>query len=201
MEKGVIKYLSNEFTVTEGSAVWGGIPDSFLPVVNVKADTAVGHYNIGMELQGPPGNFRFNLHSEPALNDSQIMTLLTLRQAPGSAEEDHAAGALFNAGLSMIFSGGVQDLIRNTFGLDMISVTSSLTDYYSSDSSINNNDNYYIKIGKYLFNDFMLTATMGVNNEDQSYGFRYELKSRVGLAAWYNNDHDSYVGADYQFQF
>lgn len=201
VEKGVIKYLSNEFTVTEGSAVWGGIPDSFLPVVNVKADTAVGHYNIGMELQGPPGNFRFNLHSEPALNDSQIMTLLTLRQAPGSAEEDHAAGALFNAGLSMIFSGGVQDLIRNTFGLDMISVTSSLTDYYSSDSSINNNDNYYIKIGKYLFNDFMLTATMGVNNEDQSYGFRYELKSRVGLAAWYNNDHDSYVGADYQFQF
>ena len=129
------------------------------------------------------------------------MTLLTLRQAPGSADNDAATGALFNAGLSMVFSGGVQDLIRNTFGLDLISITSSLTDYYSSSDSGLNDDYYYVKIGKYLFNDFMLTATMGVNNDEQSYGFRYDLKSRVGLAAWYNNDHDSYIGADYQFQF
>lgn len=201
VERGSIKYLSNEFTVTEGTAVWGGVPDSFLPVLNVKANTSVGHYRVGMELKGPPGNFIFNLHSEPSLNDTQIVTLLTLRQGPGSTDNDAATGALFNAGLSMIFSGGVQDLIRNTFGLDLISVTSSLTDYYSSADSGLNNDYYYIKIGKYLFNDFMLTATMGVNNDEESYGFRYDLKSRVGLAAWYNNDHDSYVGADYQFQF
>lgn len=201
VERGSIKYLSNEFTVTEGTAVWGGVPDSFLPVLNVKAGTSVGHYRVGMELKGPPGNFIFDLHSEPALNDTQIVTLLTLRQGPGSTDNDAATGALFNAGLSMIFSGGVQDLIRNTFGLDLISVTSSLTDYYSSADSSLNNDYYYIKIGKYLFNDFMLTATMGVNNDEESYGFRYDLKSRVGLAAWYNNDHDSYVGADYQFQF
>lgn len=201
VERGTIRYLSNEFNVTEGSAVWGGVPDSFLPVVNVKADTSVGHYKVGMELKGPPGSFVFQLHSEPSLNDTQIMTLLTLRQAPGSADNDAATGALFNAGLSMVFSGGVQDLIRNTFGLDLISITSSLTDYYSSSDSGLNDDYYYVKIGKYLFNDFMLTATMGVNNDEQSYGFRYDLKSRVGLAAWYNNDHDSYIGADYQFQF
>lgn len=201
VDKGTIKYLSNEFNITEGTAVWGGVPDSFLPVLNVKANTTVGHYKVGMDLSGPPGGFIFNLHSEPSLNDTQIVTLLTLRQAPGSAEEDSATGALFNAGLSMVFSGGVQDLIRNTFGLDLISVTSSLTDYYSSSDSGLNDDYYYIKIGKYLFNDFMLTATMGVNNDEQSYGFRYDLKSRIGLAAWYNNDHDSYVGADYQFQF
>ena len=44
-----------------------------------------------------------------------------------------------------------------------------------------NDSYYYIKIGKYLFNDFMLTATMGVNNEEKSLGFHYDLNSRVGL--------------------
>lgn len=202
VERGTIKYLANEFVVTEGYAVWGGIPESLLPMLNLRANTTVGHYKIGMDLQGPPGGFIFRLRSEPALNDTQIVTLLTLRQAPGtSADDDNTTGALFNAGLSMAFSGGVQDLIRNTFGLDFISVTSTLTDYYSSSTSGLNNDYYYVKIGKYLFNDFMLTATMGVNNEEKSYGFRYDLKSRIGIVAWYNNDHDSYVGADYQFRF
>lgn len=200
VEKGTVRYLSNVFTVNSGTAVWGGVPDSFLPVLNVAADAVVGHYKVGMELQGPPGHFQFDLRSEPALTDSQIVTLLTLRQAPGM-DNDAATGVLFNAGLQMVFSGGVEDTLRNTFGLDLVSVTSSLNDYYDNTSAAMNDDFYYIKIGKYLFNDFMLTATMGLNNDQQSVGFRYDLKSRIGLAAWYNNDHDSYIGADYQFRF
>ena len=62
-------------------------------------------------------------------------------------------------------------------------------------------DYYYIKIGKYLFNDFMLTATMGVNNEEKSLGFHYDLNSRVGLSSWYNSNHDSYIGSDWSFKF
>lgn len=201
VEKGTVRYLSNEFNVTEGTAVWGGVPDSFLPVLNLTADTTVGHYDIGMELKGPPGDFRFKLHSEPALNDSQIVTLLTLRQAPGSAENDATTGALFNAGLQMAFSGGVENFLKESFGLDVLSVTTSLTEYYDSSSANTQNDYYYVKMGKYLFNNFMLTATMGINNNEQSFGFRYDLKSRIGLAAWYNSDHDSYVGMDYQFRF
>ena len=199
-EKGTVRYLSNVFTVNNGTAIWGGVPDSFLPVLSVDADAVVGHYKVGMELQGPPGHFQFDLRSEPALTDSQIVTLLTLRQAPGM-DNDAAAGTLFNAGLQMVFSGTLEDTLRNTFGLDLVSVTSSLNDYYDNTSAAMNDDFYYVKIGKYLFNDFMLTATMGLNNDQQSLGFRYDLKSRVGLAAWYNNDHDSYIGADYQFRF
>lgn len=201
VEKGTVRYLSNEFNVTEGNAVWGGVPDSFLPILNIAADTMVGHYDIGMELKGPPGNFQFKLHSEPALSDSQIVTLLTLRQAPGSAENDATTGALFNAGLQMAFSGGVENFLKDSFGLDVLSVTTSLTDYYDSSSANMRNDYYYVKLGKYLFNNFMLTATMGINNDEQSIGFRYDLKSRIGLVAWYNSDHDSYVGMDYQFRF
>ena len=65
----------------------------------------------------------------------------------------------------------------------------------------NNDSYYYIKIGKYLFNDFMLTATMGMNNDEKSIGAHYDLNSRVGLSSWYNSNHDSYVGTDWSFKF
>jgi translocation and assembly module TamB len=200
VERGVITYLSNKFNVTAGDAIWGGVPDSFLPVVHLEAVSKVGHYNISMKLDGPPGGFRFDLSSEPALNDSQIMTLLTVHTDPNSDSNDAAQGALFNAGLQMVFSSGLEDLVKDYIGLDFISVTSSLTDYY--DSSSNQDDSYYyIKIGKYLFNDFMLTATTGINNSENSVGFHYDLSHRIGLSGWVDSDNDKYIGMDWKFNF
>lgn len=197
---GTIHYLSNEFNVTDGYAIWGGVPDSILPVINLAAGTKVGHYTVDMKLSGPPGAFRFELNSEPALNDSQIVTLLTVHSDPSSPDNDAVQGALFNAGLQMVFNSGVQDYLKQTIGLDYISVTSSLNEGYASDLK-QNDSYYYIKIGKYLFNDFMLTVTTGINNEQNSLGFYYNLKNRLGVSAWYNSEHDKYVGADWNFNF
>ena len=78
-------------------------------------------------------------------------------------------GALFNAGLTMLFGNTMQDFLADKIGLDPISITYEPDRYY--DNIDDNNDSYYyIKIGKYLFNDFMLTATMGVNNEGKEFG-------------------------------
>ena len=49
---GTIHYLSNEFNVTDGYAIWGGVPDSILPVINLAAGTKVGHYTVDMKLSG-----------------------------------------------------------------------------------------------------------------------------------------------------
>lgn len=201
VEKGTVKINMSEFKVGEARAVWGSMPGSFLPVVYVKADTKVGHYAIQAELNGPPGDMKTTFHSEPALNDSQIVMLLTLHQDPTKDGSGAMEGALFNAGLTMMFGNGMQDFLQDKIGLDYISVTSNLTDYYDSKLDNTNNGYYYIKIGKYLFNDFMLTATMGVNNKEKSTGFHYDLNSRVGLSSWYNSNHDSYVGTDWSFKF
>ena len=79
-------------------------------------------------------------------------------------------------------------------------MTSSLNEGYESDFK-QNDSYYYIKIGKYLFNDFMLTVTTGINNEQNSLGFYYNLKNRLGVSAWYNSEHDKYVGVDWSFNF
>lgn len=200
VEKGTVKINTSEFKVDTANAIWGSEPGSFLPVVHAKAFTKVGHYSIIAELDGLPGEMKTTFHSEPALNDSQILMLLVFHQNPKSDNDGAMEGALFNAGLTMLFGNGVQDFMKDKIGLDLISITSSLTDYYDNEKD-NNDSYYYLKIGKYLFNDFMLTATMGMNNNETSYGAHYDLNSRTGISTWYNNKHDSYIGIDWSFKF
>lgn len=200
VEKGTVKINTSEFKVDTANAIWGSEPGSFLPVVHAKAFTKVGHYSITAELDGLPGEMKTTFHSEPALNDSQILMLLVFHQNPKSDNDGAMEGALFNAGLTMLFGNGVQDFMKDKIGLDLISITSSLTDYYDNEKD-NNDSYYYLKIGKYLFNDFMLTATMGMNNNETSYGAHYDLNSRTGISTWYNNKHDSYIGIDWSFKF
>ena len=200
VEKGTVKINTSEFKVDTANAIWGGEPGSFLPVVHAKAFTKVGHYSITAELDGLPGEMKTTFHSEPALNDSQILMLLVFHQNPKSDNDGAMEGALFNAGLTMLLGNGVQDFMKDKIGLDLISITSSLTDYYDNEKD-NNDSYYYLKIGKYLFNDFMLTATMGMNNNETSYGAHYDLNSRTGISTWYNNKHDSYIGIDWSFKF
>ena len=200
VDKGTVKLNTTEFKMGDAHAVWGEEPGSLLPSIHAKAFTKVGHYEIIAQIDGPVGSMKTTFHSEPALNDSQILMLLTFHQDPNSKDNNGAMeGALFNAGLTMLFGNGIQDFLQDKIGLDLISITSNLTDYY--DSVDDNSNNYYIKIGKYLFNDFMLTATIGMNNKDKSVGAHYDLNSRVGLSSWYNSDHDSYVGTDWSFKF
>ena len=200
VEKGTIRVNMADFKINQGHAVWGRITGTYLPDVHVRASTHIGHYDITVEMDGPPGDMETVFHSEPYLNDSQILMLLALHQDPNSEENGAIEGALVNAGLTMILGNGAQDFLKDTIGLDLISVTSSLTDYYDS-STVHNDSYYYIKIGKYLFNDFMLTATTGLNNQEKSVGMHYDINSRLGISSWYNSERNSYFGVDWKFKF
>lgn len=198
--KGIVKVSATEFKIDQASATWNSLPGNFYPTVHAKAAAKIGHYNITTEMDGVPGNMTTRFYSDPPLSDTQILLLLTIHQDPEKDSSGAAEGALFNAGLTMVLGSGIQDFLQDKIGLDLVNITSNLTDYYSS-SATENDNYYYIKIGKYLFNDFMLTATMGMNNDDKSIGIHYDLNSHLGLSSWYNNMHDSYVGTDWSFKF
>ena len=202
--RGVIKYLTHNFNISEGAAVFGAVPDSFLPVMALKGETQEGTYKIQMDLKGPVGKFALKLSSEPALNDTQIVSLLTFGRDSvkgGLGDIDNRTGALFNAGLQMVFNGSVQNFLQNSFGLDLFNVTTSMDTLFDSKSGSGDDEYYYLKVGKYLFNNFMLMATMGVNNSEKAFGFRYDLRSRFGVTAWYNSESKEYAGVEYQFKF
>lgn len=198
-DKGTIKLNTTEFKLDEGYALWGGQSNGLLPKVYGKATSHIGHYTISAQMEGKPGEMKTTFHSEPYLNDSQILMLLTLHANPNDADVS-IEKALLNAGLTMVIGNSVQNFLKDTIGLDMISITSSLNERYDSLSSAGM-DYYYVKIGKYIFPNLMLTMTGGVNNKQRSVGMHYDLHSHVGISAWYNNENEKYIGADWKFKF
>ena len=146
------------------------------------------------------GEMKTTFHSEPFLKDSQILMLLTLHANPEDENKVSLERALLNAGLTMVIGSSVQSFLKDTIGLDLISITSGLNDKYDN-LSATGHEYYYIKIGKYVFRDLMVTATTGVNNEERSFGLHYDLNSHIGISAWYNNKNEKYIGTDWKFKF
>ena len=81
----------------------------------------------------------------------------------------------------------------------MLNITTGSLDYNSKTADVGNNY-YNIEMGKYLFNDFMLTAAFGLNHDDNRIGMQYNLGSKFGVAAWKSAD-DSFVGGMYKYSF
>ena len=82
----------------------------------------------------------------------------------------------------------------------MVQVTTGSVDPFET-STVANQSFYNLQIGKYLFDDFMLVLTTGVNNEQQSAGFRYDINQNFQAEAWLNNEDNYYIGGNWQYRF
>lgn len=201
IRNGTVKYVNTQFKLEPGVVHFNN-PQSFLPTIELKGHAKVREYNITMDLRGPVDALQFKLSSEPYLEERQIVSLLTLKGAGHKSSQINAedVNALITAGLEMTLFSGVESTLQDTFGLDLVSITTGSLDPYEPTNKVN--QGYYnIEIGKYLFPNFMVTVAKGVNNDLLVYGARYELGSRFSLNAWANNNNHSYIGGQWRFKF
>ena len=54
---------------------------TFMPSLHFYADTKIGTTKVFLSVNGAPGNMDFKLTSSPEMNESEILRLLTLREA------------------------------------------------------------------------------------------------------------------------
>lgn len=88
--------------------------------------------------------------------------------------------------------------IGKVLKLDKLTVTTGSLDYQDEKADVGD-DYYNIEMGKYIMNNFMVTAAFGLNHDDNRFGFEY-TPNRFGIAAWKSND-DSFIGGVYRFNF
>jgi translocation and assembly module TamB len=188
--------------VTKATADFSQV-DSFLPYLNVEAHGRVSQYNIMLNLMGPVEHMRLILKSQPPLSRQQIISLLTLRNTGknSSSISSEDVSSLVGAGLRMTLNSlGITSELERFLSLDMLNITTGTLD--SSNRITAENKNYYnIEMGKYLFNDFMITAAFGLNHGDNRVGMRYDLGTHFGLNAWHTSDGSTFGGAMYRYSF
>lgn len=199
-DKGSVRYLSTTFKVGTAKADFNQI-GSFLPMITLNAKARSGQYRVMMDIHGTVSEMDLRLTSDPPLSQQQLISLLTFKNGGhGSSIGSKDVSSLLATGLQFTLFGSIENLAEKYLGLDYMNVTTGSIDPYATSTA--ESKNYYnIEMGKYLFTDFMVTASMGVNNKQNSYGIRYDLSNRVSINAWKNNQDNSYIGGEYRYTF
>lgn len=200
VQKGYLKYLSNKFRVERGVADFTG-GEGFLPNLSVESSTKFNRYHIRLNATGLPTDLRVDLSSEPSLSQEEIVTMLTLHtQGDINDLGSEAANAVLASAAQMLILGSLEGRLQDVLGLDMIHITTGSIDPFET-TTVANQSFYNLEIGKYLFDDFMFVLTTGVNNDQKSVGFRYDLSQNFNATAWRNDEGNYYVGANWQYRF
>lgn len=198
--EGNLKYLNNTFKITEGKTDF--VRGSFLPILQVKAESRVRSYRVYLEVNGPVEQMDLKLTSDPHLEQRQIVSLLTFGYSSGndSSVSSEDVNALLAAGVRSALMGYVEGAFKDTLGLDLINITTGSLD---PNEPINEETNSYynIEIGKYLLPDFMVTFSTGINNDLQSYGFLYDINNHFSVNGWMNSNDHSYIGGQWSYEF
>lgn len=200
--RGTVYYLNTTFRLSKARADFNQF-GSFLPSVDIEGNTRVGQYGVLLTLRGPVENMDLVLRSDPPLTKQQIISLITLRNSSSkqqSSLNSEDMSTLVGSGIRMTLNSlGITQELEKALYLDMLTVTNGSLDFSDKHSDVSNNY-YNIEMGKYLFDNFMLTAAFGLNHDDNRFGAQYDLGSRFNVNAWTSDD-DSFVGGMYRYSF
>lgn len=181
---GTINYLKTEFNVREGTAYFNQV-DSFLPSITFLADTRLTQAKVYLSITGPLDNMTFTLRSTPEMSQSEIIQLLTLRDAYKAGQANLDAGDLLIVGLQMSFLSEVEDVMRNMLWLDRFTIargSGSAFDTHDEESS-KDIDVYHVEMGKYITDKVMLKYTQQIGGDDtHRFGVQYDMNDRFGLS-------------------
>jgi len=198
---GTVNYLKTVFHIDEGSAYFNQV-DSFLPSITFHATTKLTQAKVFLALDGPLDAMNITLTASPEMSQTEIIQLLTLRNAYKAGKQIDA-GDLLNVGLQMSFLSEVEDVMRKMLWLDDFTLSrgsGSALDQHDRESQDNDNDVYNVSMGKYISDKVMLKYTQGIGDNVHRYGVQYDLNDRYGFTLE-NESGATIVGAQVQVKF
>jgi translocation and assembly module TamB len=212
--RGTVSYLRTPFKIEEASVDFRQFA-SFEPIIKLKAQTSLQQTVVNLNINGPIGAMEFKLTSEPAMNQQDILSLLTLRsryfdkQSSGnnSLGRDELVGAL-DAGLQMRFISEIEGNLRNALGLDEFNFVRDTNSTIVKKSNNNKDENstinqevYNLVISKSITDKLLASYTMGVDHDKSELSFRYSLNRRISLTGSIDDQNQTWLGAEARFRF
>lgn len=182
-----VNYISTVFDVREGELYFNQ-PGSFLPSVNFMADARVSNIKVQLEATGALNNNpQIKLTSNPEKNQTEIIQILTLRDAYGNQTSNMSMADVLAIGLQMSILGDIEDTVKRTLGFDRFTFSagsgSALDSFASKEVDTGQrNDEFHISIGKYVTDKLMLKYTQGINGQKITrIGFQYDINDNLGF--------------------
>jgi len=194
-KEGKVYFRNSEFRILNASADFTD-PNRINPVMEIVAQTIVKGYNIRLSLEGQMERFNLSLVSDPPLEETDILSLLTVGQI--GKQLKGLEGGIGAGEAASFLTGKVQDVfedrLRNITGLDRVQV-----DPYVSKST--GAIGPRVTASKRLLGDKLFvtyTSTVG-STEEQVLKLEYLLDKNVSLVGV--RDEKGSVGGDIKFRF
>ncbi len=107
--EGYVYFRNNEFKIIFASVDFAD-PNRIKPVVNLTAEITVKGYNIRLVLEGQMDHFNLSLSSDPHLDESDVLALLTVGQV--GKQLKGLEGGIGAGEATSFITGKVQDVIE-----------------------------------------------------------------------------------------
>lgn len=194
-KEGKVFFRNNEFQILSASADFAD-PNRINPVMEIVAQTIVREYSIRLSLEGQIEHFNLSLVSDPPLEETDILSLLTVGQM--GKELKGFEGGIGAGEATAFLTGKFQDVfeerLRNITGFDRIQV-----DPYVSSSTGTVGPRVTVSkrlLGESLFVTY--TSSVG-STEEQIIKLEYILGKNVSLVG--ERDEKGGMGGDIKFRF
>lgn len=180
---GTVNYLQTVFDIREGEALFNQL-ESFFPSLHFVADTRLANAKINLSIDGALGDAKIRLSSTPEMSETEIMQVLTMRDAYGNSTSNMTAADVLAIGLQLSVLGDIEDTVRRTLGFDRFTFASGSGSAFENEAAENNaeQNEFNISVGKYVSDKFMLRYTQGITGDKIArYGFQYDLSDNFGV--------------------
>lgn len=213
VDRGTITYLRTPFKIQNASVAWP-VPGDVLPTVNLDATGRFRRYDIFLRVTGPVEEMELILRSDPALTRDQIIKMLTLqREVTGTGQDvtQDDMQNLLTVGLEMTVLGDVEELFKDTLGLDEFTIYSgrlrtghSMSTRQSDELTGEEKEQYNILVSKYLTNSLKVGYTVSSDSEHESIFGQYDISRHMSVNYERNKDYDTtdnWYGLEYKVSF
>lgn len=194
-KEGIVYFRNNEFKVLKASVDFAN-PNQVNPYFDIAAETRVRNYNIRLNLDGYIEQFNLSLSSNPALDETDIFSLLTVGQM-GKHLKGLEGGIGAGEATSFI-TGKLQDVfeerLKTITGFDRVQI-----DPYISKST--GTVTPRVTIAKRLLGDklYVTYSTAVGTGEEQVLKLEYTLGKNTSLVGL--RDERGGIGGDIKFRF
>ena len=196
-KEGVFHFRNNEFKIIHASADFTD-PNRLNPVFDLMAETSIKGYTVKLNLEGQIEHFDLNLSSNPPLEDTDILSLLTIGYI--EKESKGLKGGIGTGAATSFLAGTLQEVfderLKTVTGIDRIQVGSHLSKTTGSVEP-------QVTVSKRLLGDKVFVTYSNVfgatTTGEQILKIEYFLDRKISLIGV--SDERGSVGGDIKFRF
>ena len=166
INQGEIQFFGNQYTITRGDISFFN-PVRIEPVIDLDLETKVRGITVNMNFSGPVSKLNASYRSDPPLQSTEIIALLTVGRTPGTGitptlQQTQSLQSMTgnNTLLGQAISAPINSRLQRLFGVSRIKIDPDLT-------SVTNTPQARLTVEQQLSRDLTVTYITNLNRTQQ----------------------------------